>query len=93
MAGTLWTSVASGGLGLVIVGLKVFPVVVIGGLDSIPATILAALLIGLLETLTAGYVDPLIGTGFSTIAPFVLVILVLFTRPYGLLGAAEIRRV
>ena len=93
VAGTLWTSVASGGLGLVIVGLKVFPVVVIGGLDSIPATILAALLIGLLETLTAGYVDPLIGTGFSSVAPFLLVILVLFTRPYGLLGSPDVRRV
>ncbi|HEY2994790.1 MAG TPA: branched-chain amino acid ABC transporter permease [Methylomirabilota bacterium] len=93
VAGTLWTSVASGGLGLVLVGLKVFPVVVIGGLDSIPATILAALLIGLLETLTAGYVDPIVGTGFSTIAPFVLVILVLFTRPYGLLGSPDVRRV
>ena len=66
---------------------------VIGGLDSIPATILAALLIGLLETLTAGYVDPLIGTGFSSVAPFLLVILVLFTRPYGLLGSPDVRRV
>ena len=93
LAGTLWTSVASGGLGLVLVGLKVFPVVVIGGLDSIPATILAAVLIGVLETLVAGYVDPIIGTGFSTVAPFLLVILVLFTRPYGLLGSPDVRRV
>jgi branched-chain amino acid transport system permease protein len=93
LAGTLWTSVASGGLGLVLVGLKVFPVVVIGGLDSIPATILAAVLIGVLETLVAGYVDPIIGTGFSTIAPFLLVIVFLFTRPYGLLGSPDIRRV
>jgi branched-chain amino acid transport system permease protein len=93
LAGTLWTSVASGGLGLLVVGLKVFPVVVIGGLDSIPATVLAAMLIGVLEALVAGYVDPIVGTGFSTIAPFVLVIAFLFTRPYGLLGAPEIRRV
>jgi len=93
LAGTLWTSVVSGGLGLVLVGLKVFPVVVIGGLDSIPATILAAVLIGVLETLVAGYVDPIIGTGFSTVAPFLLVILVLFTRPYGLLGSPDVRRV
>ena len=93
VAGTLWTSVASGGFGLVLVGLKVFPVVVIGGLDSIPATIIAALLIGVLETLVAGYVDPVVGTGFSTVAPFVLVIAVLFTRPYGLLGSPEVRRI
>jgi branched-chain amino acid transport system permease protein len=93
VAGTLWTSMASGGLGLVLVGLKVFPVVVIGGLDSLPATIIAALLIGVLESLVAGYVDPVIGTGFSTVAPFVLVIAVLFTRPYGLLGSPEVRRI
>jgi branched-chain amino acid transport system permease protein len=93
VAGTLWTSVASGGVGLVIVGLKVFPVVVIGGLDSIPATILAALLLGVLEALVAGYVDPIVGAGFSTVFPFALVILVLLTRPYGLLGSADVRRV
>lgn len=93
LAGTLWTSVASGGVGLVLVGLKVFPVVVIGGLDSIPATILAALLVGILESLVAGYLDPMIGGGFSSVAAFILVIVVLFTRPYGLLGGAEIRRI
>jgi branched-chain amino acid transport system permease protein len=75
------------------VGLKVFPVVVIGGLDSIPATIVAALLVGVLESLVAGYVDPLLGAGFSSIVAFVLVIAVLFTRPYGLLGGADVRRV
>jgi len=93
LAGTLWTSVASGGIGLVLVGLKVFPVVVIGGLDSIPATIVAALLVGVLESLVAGYVDPMLGAGFSSVAPFVLIIAVLFTRPYGLLGGADVRRV
>ena len=93
LAGTLWASVASSGIGLVVVGLKVFPVVVIGGLDSIPATIIAALLVGVLESLVSGYVDPLIGTGFSAVFPFLLVIAVLFTRPYGLLGSADVRRV
>jgi len=93
LAGTLWTSMASGGVGLVLVGLKVFPVVILGGLDSIPATIVAALLVGILESLVAGYVDPLIGGGFSTVAAFILVIVVLFTRPYGLLGGADVRRV
>ena len=93
LAGTLWVSVASSGLGLVVVGLKVFPVVVIGGLDSIPATIIAALLVGVLESLVAGYLDPVVGTGFSAVFPFLLVIAVLFTRPYGLLGSPDVRRV
>jgi branched-chain amino acid transport system permease protein len=93
LAGTLWASVASSGLGLVVVGLKVFPVVVIGGLDSIPATIIAALLVGVLESLVAGYIDPVVGTGFSSVFPFLLIIAVLFTRPYGLLGSTDVRRV
>jgi len=93
LAGTLWASVASSGLGLVVVGLKVFPIVVIGGLDSIPATIIAALLVGVLESLVAGYLDPVVGTGFSAVFPFLLVIAVLFTRPYGLLGSPDVRRV
>jgi branched-chain amino acid transport system permease protein len=93
VAGTLWTSVASGGVGLVIVGLKVFPVVVIGGLDSIPATIVAALMVGILESLVAGYLDPLLGAGFSSITAFILVITILFTRPHGLFGHPDVRRV
>ena len=40
--------------------------VVIGGLDSIVGSIVGALAIGLLESLTAGYVDPLVGAGFSS---------------------------
>jgi len=93
LAGTLWASVASGGVGLVLVGMKVFPVVVIGGLDSIPATLVAAVLLGVIENLVAGYLDPLLGAGFSSITAFLLVIAVLFTRPSGLLGRAAIRRV
>jgi branched-chain amino acid transport system permease protein len=93
LAGTLWASVASGGVGLVLVGLKVFPVVVIGGLDSIPATLVAAVLLGVIENLVAGYIDPLLGAGFSSITAFVLVIAVLFTRPFGLMGGADIKRV
>ena len=49
-AGVLWVLVAGGGFGVALVGLKVFPIVVIGGLDSIPGTIVAAVLIGMVET-------------------------------------------
>src|SRR5213083_710064 len=51
LAGTLWTLVAGGGLGMVLVGLKVFPIVIIGGLDSIAGTIVGALAVGMLESL------------------------------------------
>jgi branched-chain amino acid transport system permease protein len=93
LAGTLWTAVSGGGLGIVIVGLKVFPVVVIGGLDSIPGTIVAAVLIGVLESLAAGYADPVFGAGFSNVASYVALIAMPAARPYGLFGRADIVRI
>ena len=93
LAGTLWTVVVGGGVGLVLVGLKVFPVVVIGGLDSIPGTIVAAVLVGVVESLAAGYLDPVLGAGFSTVASYLGLIVMLVARPYGLFGRADVVRV
>jgi branched-chain amino acid transport system permease protein len=74
-------------------GLKVFPIVVIGGLDSIPGTIVAAIGIGVLESLAVGYLDPLVGGGLSNVASYVALLAALFVRPYGLFGRPEISRV
>jgi len=93
LAGTLWALIAGVGFGVALLGLKVFPVVVIGGLDSIPGSIVGAVVVGVLESLTAGYVDPLVGAGFSSVAPYVLLLGVLFVRPYGILGRPDARRV
>ena len=93
IGGTLWTLVTGGGFSLVLLGLKVFPIVVIGGLDSIVGSIVGAVAIGLLESLTAGYVDPLLGAGFSSVAPYVLLLGVLFVRPHGIFGRPEARRI
>ncbi len=93
LAGTLWTFVSGGGFGVVLVGLKVFPIVIIGGLDSIPGTIVGAVVVGVLESLAAGYVDPLLGGGFSNVASYLVLIAVLFVRPYGLFGRPEVERV
>ena len=93
LAGTLWTVVAGGGLGVVLVGLKVFPIVIIGGLDSIPGTLVGAIVVGVLESLTAGYVDPLVGGGFGTVAAYLVLIAVLFVRPYGMFGRPAVERV
>src|SRR5262245_44558792 len=60
-AGVLWTFVSGGGFGVVLVGLKVFPIVIIGGLDSIPGTIVGAIAVGLIESLATGYLDPHVG--------------------------------
>ena len=70
-------------------GLRVFPVVILGGLDSIPGAIIGGLIIGLLETYTGGYV----GHGLNQVVPFIVLILILMVRPYGLFGQERIERV
>lgn len=70
-------------------GLRVFPVVILGGLDSIPGAILGGLIIGLLEAYTGGY----IGQGLNQIIPFIILIIILMVRPYGLFGQERIERV
>jgi len=92
-AGMLWVFAGGGGFGMALVGLKIFPIVIIGGLDSLPGTIIAAMLIGLLETLGAGYLDPLLGSGCGLIASWLLMIAMLMARPYGLFGQVPAVRV
>ncbi len=70
-------------------GLRVFPVVILGGLDSIPGAIVGGIIIGLLEAYTGGY----IGQGLNQIIPFAVLILILMVRPYGLFGQVRIERV
>jgi branched-chain amino acid transport system permease protein len=92
-AGILWVLVAGGGFGVALVGLKVFPIAVIGGLDSIPGTLAAAMLIGMVESLGSGYLDPLFGGGFGTMASYLLLFAMLAARPNGLFGRPPARRV
>ncbi len=92
IAGTLWTFISGGGFSLVLVGLKVFPIVIIGGLDSIPGVIIGAIFVGLLESFAAGYIDPLM-TGFSRVSAYLVLLMILFIRPHGLFGKPQIERV
>ncbi len=71
------------------IGLRVFPVVILGGLDSIPGAIIGGIVIGLLEAWTGGY----LGQGLSQVLPFVVLVLILMVRPYGLFGQEIIERV
>ena len=70
-------------------GLFVFPVVILGGLDSVPGTILGGLTVGLVAQYVSGYADP----GLAQIAPYVVLIAILMVRPYGLFGETRIERV
>jgi branched-chain amino acid transport system permease protein len=92
LAGVLWTSVAGGGFGVVLVGLKVFPIVIIGGLDSVAGTLVGAITVGVVESLTAGYLDPHLGGGFSIVASYLILVAMLFVRPYGLYGRPRAER-
>jgi branched-chain amino acid transport system permease protein len=74
-------------------GLKVFPVVILGGLDSVTGAIVGGVLIGVLENLSGGYLDPIFGGGVKEVAPFVALVIILMIRPYGLFGKHDIERV
>ncbi|RLB06880.1 MAG: branched-chain amino acid ABC transporter permease [Deltaproteobacteria bacterium] len=70
-------------------GLKVFPVVILGGLDSIGGAILGGIIIGLLENFTGGYIS----TSLREVVPYIVLVLILLVKPYGLFGSEEIERV
>jgi branched-chain amino acid transport system permease protein len=76
------------------VGLKAFAVVLLGGVNSIGGAIVAGIMVGVLENVAAGYLDPLLpGGGLANVFPFLVMIIVLIFRPYGLFGLAEIERI
>jgi len=70
-------------------GLRAFPAVILGGLDSVFGAAIAGIFIGLLENLSEGY----IGRGLKEISGFIVILVVLMIRPYGLFGTPEIERV
>lgn len=70
-------------------GLKVFPVVILGGLDSIGGAIIGGLIIGLIETFVSGYFS----TSLMDVIAYVILVLILMIRPYGIMGLVEIERV
>jgi len=77
------------------VGLKAFAVVLLGGVNSIGGAIVAGIILGVLENVAAGYLDPLLpaGGGLANVFPFIIIIIVLIFRPHGLFGLVEIERV
>jgi branched-chain amino acid transport system permease protein len=93
LGGIIWGNLIGVDINLSLVGLKVFPVVILGGLDSIPGAVIGGLIVGLVENVTAGYVDPYVGGGTKDFAPYVLMILALMVRPYGIFGKKIIERI
>jgi branched-chain amino acid transport system permease protein len=93
LGGILWTAASGGGFGLVLLGLRVFPIVVIGGLDSLPGCIVGAMAIAILESLAGGYLDPIVGAGFSSVMSYLALIVMLYARPTGMFGQRMLDRV
>lgn len=91
-AGFIWTQILGVNNSLIGVGFFVFPVVILGGLESISGAVIAGLVVGVVESLTAGYFSES-APGFGPVAPLVLLLVVLMVRPHGLFGRPEIDRV
>ena len=80
--------------------LRVLPAVAIGGLDSIPGAVIGSLIIGLTQGYVAyyqlmleGVIGFSLGSGFSLIAPYLIMFFILIFRPDGLFGTKEVERV
>ena len=93
LGGIIWGNIIGVDVNLSLVGFKVFPVVILGGLDSIPGAIIGGLIVGIVENIAAGYVDPYVGGGTKDFAPYVLMIVALMVRPYGIFGKKIIERI
>jgi branched-chain amino acid transport system permease protein len=79
-----------------LVALKALPVIILGGIDSIQGAVIAGLFIGIAESLTRSYQPeyaPWLGANFDVIVPYLILVVSLMVRPYGLYGTPEVQRV
>lgn len=75
------------------VGLKALPAMILGGMDSVHGAIIGGLIIGVTENLAGFYLEDYLGSGINEITAYVIVLIVMMIRPYGLFGTKEIERV
>lgn len=79
-----------------VIALVALPVIILGGLDSLGGAVIGGLIIGVVQALVATYqhdVVPQLTTNVGSVAPYVVMLLVLLVRPYGLFGTREVERV
>jgi branched-chain amino acid transport system permease protein len=93
IAGVLFGSIQSVDQSLSMLLLKGITVAVLGGLDSLGGAILAGLLLGMLESVASGYLDPLLGGGTRDLVVAAMLILTIMIRPHGLFGRHDIERI
>jgi branched-chain amino acid transport system permease protein len=68
-------------------------VAMVGGMESLAGVIIMGPLLGIIETIVAGYLDPLVGGGLSEVAAFFVLMIFLIFRPHGIFGWEVIERV
>jgi branched-chain amino acid transport system permease protein len=93
VAGIIWGSKLGVQFSLSVLALKALPVVILGGLTSVPGAIVGGLLLGMGEKLSEVFIGPMIGGGIEIWFGYVVVLLVLLVRPQGLFGEKIIDRV
>jgi branched-chain amino acid transport system permease protein len=86
---------ATGGAGIYLNELvfMVIPVIILGGLESIGGALIAGFIVGLVEMISAAFIDPIIGGGFRQVAPYLFLLIVLIVKPYGFFGWKRIERI
>ena len=93
VAGVAWGTRLGVQFSLTYIALKSLPVLIIGGIDSIPGAIIAGLIVGAGENLGEVFIGPYVGGGIQTFFPYLLALIVLYFKPYGLFGKEIIERV
>jgi branched-chain amino acid transport system permease protein len=93
IGGILMSSIGGISYGLVETGMKSFSVVILGGLDSFLGAMIAGPIIGLAENLGGGYLTALTWPGVKEVIPFIIIIIVMMIKPYGLFGEVRIERI
>jgi branched-chain amino acid transport system permease protein len=94
MAGILYASLHAVTNFNALIGLnKALPAILLGGLESLPGALVGGLIVGIFESVGGGYIDPLVGGGFSDVIPLVLMLIILLIRPSGIFGWQRIERI
>ena len=96
LAGALLATGAGVDQQMWIVALAALPAIILGGLDSLEGAVIGGLAVGVVESLVGSYqrqFAPWLGDKFAVVSPYMLMLLVLLARPYGLFGTPEVKRV
>lgn len=93
VAGYLLGNIQGVSTSMTSIGLRVFPVVILGGLESVVGCVVAGPIVGILEMLAIAYADPLTEGGAGDVIPYLLILITLIIRPYGIFGEKHIERI